>query len=885
MRKLLLPILVMLSAITNQVFAGDSCKSTTNPYLQCGFEIPSINDGESVIIGSITSRFSGEVTASCSKGRLTVKNKVCAPTEPSSCSILSSVWSGDDDSSCSHKQEKRPIPDGVTSIVPSSTGNGEIKYQCKSGSLRILEKSCESSDADDALLTTAERVNIPHHRTSLEDPVETSCDTGHVFAFMASEYNSRSGEFDIKPSRVRILYEVCKAAGYRELDSYTIEPMSSIEDWLAEASCKSKVENTCDNACIGREVNKATVLVPTICRTFSGVETCYENTCATPEIPENLCVNCSASTFSYQGDNTGNTCSVDLGALVSSENPVISFSNSSYNGSVNVLCNNAQISKVTGTCYKTCSGGVVSWADDYGQKSCGQTISAGSYSQGETVSVTSVLHHGDAEFKCNDGTWESVSGSCILDCAGSFAWGSGTSGSGLDKSNACNASVDFLEHDTQSIVKVASTATRTDGDSHYSCDNGILTPSSSACELDCTSESVSWDVLNCSGTAPEIENDTIKAVNTSSWLVGYTGNAKFSCSDGSLSLSGTGNCYSDCASKSFGFDGCSVSLPDGKHGAVTQFYDLDKEGSYVCDDGTWKTDTPLICLTNLNTCGRKTMTWGGGCSGQVGSERHGVVGTATSTIGAGTANFECNNGSWSSTGVNTCSIDCSGTVSWGDGDACSANVGFLANGVNSANTSTTAISYRWKRLREPRCVKKGVMNTTRGYPHGSCSASQSGDIKHFSDSDLLWCPYRMEGVETFTCDPVTVPSSGVKISSTTVNEGSAYYSCSNGVFGTSSASCVTGCPETDVSWTDSSGTYGSSCRDTLPAGNSGDVTRGFEEKRLGGNKFFREGAQSYKCTGGAWKKTGTNNYCSLEELCGGDDGRNGSGKRNEELCF
>tara|TARA_B100000809_G_scaffold266102_1_gene327344 strand:- start:594 stop:3215 length:2622 start_codon:yes stop_codon:yes gene_type:complete len=860
MHKLLLPFLVMLSTITSQAFAGDSCKSTQKTHLQCVFEIPLINDGESVVVDSIISRFSGEVTASCYKGKLTVNNKMCGPSKPSSCSILSSVWSGKGGSSCSHKQEKRPIANGATSSIPSSTGNGEIKYQCKSGSLQILEKTCIASDTDDAILTTAET----HHRTSLQDVIETSCDTAHVFALMGSEYNVRSGEFDIKPSRVRIKNELCSEAGYRNMVTFSIDSAGSIEDWVIEANCESKIENTCDSACIGREVDKARAIAPTICRTFSGVETCYENTCATPEVPTGFCANCPAGIFSYQGDNTGNTCNVDLGELISSDDPIISFSNSSYNGSVKVFCNSGQTSKVTGTCYKTCSGGTVSWDDDYGQKSCGQTVPSGSYFQGETVSVTSALHHGGAEFKCNDGTWENVSGSCILDCDGSFSWGSGTSVSGLDKSNACNASVGFLEHDTQSVAKVSSTAIGTDGDSHYSCDNGILTPSSGSCDLNCTSQTVSWASLNCSGTAPAIENTNTKSVNTSSWLVGYTGNAEVSCSDGSLSLSGTGNCYSDCASKSFGVDECSVSLPSGKHGAVTEFYDLDKEGSYICDDGNWKTDDPLICLAGFSGCGSKTMNWGGGCSGRVSNERHGVFGTALSTVGSGESGYRCDNGVWESSGVNTCDVGCSGTVSWGDGNACSAEVSSLANGVDSKYASTTSLLYRWERSANATCYKNGVMSTVRVYPYGSCSASQLGEIKRYSDRDILSCPYRMESVEIFTCKAVTVPSSGLKISSTSINEGSAYYSCNNGVFGTSDASCSTGCPTKSVTWNVS----GATCSADLPVGDSGDTYDATVAGAIAGKTLFIEGAQSYKCEGASWKKTGTNSYCVVEDMCG-----------------
>jgi hypothetical protein len=863
MRKLLLPILVMLSAITTQVFAGDFCTPTTTSHLQCVFEIPAVVDGGSVVVESVTDHFSGKMTASCSKGKLSVRDDLCTPTKLSSCAVLSSVWRGEDGSSCSHKQESRPLPDGGTAFISSLVGTGEIKYKCKSGSLRILEKNCAKGDSDDAVLTTAERVNIPRSVTFIENVVETSCDTADVEAMIFSEFNSRSGEYDIEPSKVRVINEVCLASGYKELGSYNIANLGSIEDWLVSAKCESKIASTCDNTCIGREVDKAISIVPTICRTYSGVETCYENTCATPEIPESLCKNCDAGTFSYQGDNTGNTCTVTHDLLISGDQPTITFSNSTFNGSVGVLCNSGEKSKISGTCYKTCSGGAVSWADDYGQQSCGQTILAGEYYQDQTVTVTSALHHGGAVLKCDDGNWETVSGSCILDCNGSFSWGSGTSASGRDKSNACSAGIGFLLHGTQSVVKATSTAIGTDGSSHYSCNNGILTPSSALCELDCASQAVGWDGNNCSGTAPAVANDATANVNTSSFLSGFTGSANFSCSDGSLSLSGAGNCYSDCSASSFGVGSCSVSLPSGKHGATTEFYDLDKEGSYTCNDGTWEADEVLVCLAGLSSCGKKTMSWGAGCSGQVSNKAHGLIGTATSTVGSGEASYMCDNGTWKAEGGSTCSIDCSGSFSWGDGNACSASVGFLANGVDSKTTNTTSIAYEWKQSTDG-CYKRGVMDTTTSRPLGSCSASQLGTTVDVLDRDVNWCPYRMESVQKYVCTQITQPSSGVKIASTSSADGSAYYSCNNGVFGTSGESCVTGCPSQSVNWS-----APSPCSGTLSAGQSGDTQTVYDSATLGNGKFLREGEKSYKCEGGVWNPTNTGNtICKIEEVCG-----------------
>jgi len=868
MKRFLLPFLWVLSATTTPAFAADSCSNVTKSHFQCKFELPDIASGSSVSVVFDSNGFVGEMEATCNDGSVSVTSSSCAPKAEDDCLVSASSWM-DGGVMCSHVAPPSPLADGQTLSLVSPENIGSIVYECKSGSLRIAHKSCEkeSTFGSNANIQAA-ALHVDFRSTMVAVENITSCTTAVVSGNMGSYYNPRSGEFDIPPSEARIRNDLCSQMGYAVLDDYSLLNQGAIEYWyvIAECSAKRTATEGCDANCLGAVVDKNTSILPVTCHTFGGTENCYVNTCAEPEAPEDLCEDCVAGKFSFTDSTTASTCSIDMAGHLSGTPESFTFQNSEFNGSAEVTCNNGAYSIRAGSpseCYKSCKGGLVSWEDDYGQLSCAQRVPDGEYYQGDDVSLTSILHHGDADFECDNGVWKVQSGaSCILDCDGELQWGDGTSRSGLDKTNACSGNVDFLEHLTQSTSKIASTATNTSGSTHLSCDNGIMAPEDSECNLGCSSQTASWDGGNCTRSSINLGHDVTGTISTdNSFLAGYSGSAQFTCDDGKIDLvAGTDRCYQDCSAENYSFSGgdCSISLPAARHGTTQAFFDLEQEGTMTCDDGKWKS-SGMVCLASKRSCGSESVSWGGGCSGTVSGASHGIISTASSSVGDGSASYQCNDGSWTATGASSCSLDCSGTISWGDGNACSASVPFMLDGASSTNIATTSVSYRWV-SRGASCYKTGaVRSVSSGRESASCSASQAGQVKYIADRDILWCRYGTRSYETLVCEGFTSSGSGVKANSTSGTTGSTHYSCSNGNLSTSDSVCYTGCSGTRVDW-------GASCSAPIRAGAEG-VTVSVSVSSDDFLAYESVGSAKFKCVNSRWEQEGSGT-CKQMDLCG-----------------
>ena len=369
-----------------------------------------------------------------------------------------------------------------------------------------------------------------------------SCDAATVEGSVRQSIYESQGEALIQS-------RLCVQNSYETLDSYAIVGGGSDGGGAREGTGVLFVEAQCsgyvgseiiagcgNNQCMGEEVGPDSL--------YSTIEVdgkYYRDLCSTETLLS--CQNCDAGSFTFTDSVTGNTCMIDVGETFSGQESHFEFSDSSINGSVDMLCNDGVKSVVPGgdsVCYKTCPGNVtVGWEDSNGTKSCANTIPAGSYVHDQTVSLgSSITNTGNATFRCDGytGNWVKQSGSCQLDCNTSAAWGSGTSNSGENKTNLCRANPGRVPHGATG--NLSSNTTNTSGSATYTCNNGDLEVNGNSCNMDCTRQGVNWGAY-CGTTAPARDHTRTLTANHT-YVTSYqydssiSGTATFQCDDGVL---------------------------------------------------------------------------------------------------------------------------------------------------------------------------------------------------------------------------------------------------------------------------------------------------------------------------------------------------------------
>lgn len=416
------------------------------------------------------------------------------------------------------------------------------------------------------------------------------------------------------PSEAQVQAELCVINGYaslKEVTKFTFDPSGLRGVYEVDAICEANTApaQNCKNSCMGQLVTDNSAL-PKIQGSDGKY---YLDICADDLVPpEGFCQDCENADITFFDAGTGNTCTLTNQNVFTGEVKDIDFANTDFNGTANVSCNSSETTVTSGECYKTCKGGSRSvWRDSYGANSCGAVIPAGDYYQGETVSLGTDINTGSSVFKCDDGAWVQQGASqCLLDCDGGFSWGSGVSANGLNKNGVCRANAGLIKHGSSTSNSLASITPFTDGESKASCNNGVVTASSSRCDLDCRSETGYWGAGRCSSTVPNTDNDDSVTVNTPTPLTGYSGSALFVCGDGDLTL-GSSTCYQDCPAQTLSVNSCSFSVNAGKHNSKTPYTrstgTVEADISHTCKDGNWKLDSGSYCSSGVVVYG----SWSG----------------------------------------------------------------------------------------------------------------------------------------------------------------------------------------------------------------------------------------------------------------------------------
>ncbi|GEM_PF-4538743 len=234
----------------------------------------------------------------------------------------------------------------------------------------------------------------------------------------------------------------------------------------------------------------------------------------------------------------------------------ISQSRNCYNG---VLGGSATYSKANcpGPSCSSCGTGGVSW--NTSSFICNASATGGSHNTTRNVSDGAAPNIGSASFKCDDGSWTKVSGSCGGASCGT-PWG-GT----ISHGQAVTA------YQTSSVACGSTCAGQT-----RSCNNGTLTGSYSKASCSVAA------CASCSLGGATVAHGASRTFYRSSRLCGQSCTAidqVRSCNNGSLSGSGTystANCPAQsCASCSL--DGATVA-----HGASRTFYRTSRACGQAC---------------------------------------------------------------------------------------------------------------------------------------------------------------------------------------------------------------------------------------------------------------------------------------------------------------
>lgn len=250
----------------------------------------------------------------------------------------------------------------------------------------------------------------------------------------------------------------------------------------------------------------------------------------------------------------------------------------------------------------------------------------------------------------------------------------------------------------------------------------------------------------------------------------------------------------DCKSGSFSFkdpnngNSCTITAPEMFSGKTQNVVFLDSATNGTvdlsCNNGERSLAKNGIAKCYRSCSGGVKVSWAGAggasCSQStpLGSFANGQSVSVTSTIdGSGTANLQCDgeNGSWVVKSA-TCSKGCSGTISWGQNNACSATLPSMKNGDTGSVSSTIG----------------GSGNTSYRCNNGAFEIYASSCNVSCQESTQIWGSVCINKVPLIPNGQSTTVLHNSSMSTTSAGlgaTGSATFSCVNGVTNLVSGSC------------------------------------------------------------------------------------------------
>lgn len=322
-------------------------------------------------------------------------------------------------------------------------------------------------------------------------------------------------------------------------------------------------------------------------------------------------------------------------------------------------------------------------------------------------------------------------------------------------------------------------------------DNETLSQSAANClpsAVDCAAGTVNWTVdAACAGSATATVHGASTGV-ISNTTGGRTGSASFSCNNGSYSVLPGSVCGNNCTAGTETWGACTQTYGALNHGSNSLLTDstLVDTGNVTvtCTNGSIS-KSGASC--NVSGCGAATLSWGGGCSANIGGpESNGFsAGVTNSASGyAGSATATCTAGAWVLSGT-SCNAHCTAqAVNWTvSGQTCTQSVGALSHGAGTSITDS---------------VQDSTGGVTVTCNNGALNQSGATCVTRCPAGTANWTVSGNNCTGSYPAIAHGGASSSTDSAAPTT--GAVNLSCTNGVVGQSGATCLAGCPAGTGNW-------------------------------------------------------------------------------------
>lgn len=592
-----------------------------------------------------TSAAAGTATLSCSNGTLVYSTPVCN----SHCiSPGTKVWGSPHDCSATVGTVSHGANSGsIANTVTGRTGNAT--FNCSDGALALGAWSCTPNNCG------AQSFNWPAGCTGNQ----ASLTHGNV-ATVTNTAGTYDGTINV-------------SCNYGQYSSNTA---------VCNAKCPAQTFNW-GAGCTANAAQMSHGASPTITNTnvpYTGSQTLLCNSGTWSVTASECFAHCAASTLGWPAG-----CSAPAAAMSHGQTgQALTNSAGGYTGTATASCTNGTMTAV-GNCYANCNATPLNWGPG---SSCGATPATMVHgAAAQTITDAPAGYTGSASITCTNGTYNVAPIACNAPCnAASVNWGSN-----------CYGSATTMYHG-QATQTVTDTTPGYTGTSNVTCSNGTFGVSSVSCTADpCVSQTLNWSgsAAGCSGTYPGSASGSTGTVNNA--VGGKSGAINYSCTASVLSTNSP-TCYDACAG-TVTWGSCSAYVT-GNHGqsgiAITNTaggFQGSATGS--CTNGTMSLSGTSCVPTVNGVCG----TSNGGHTTSAPSSNLCSTGSPTGVTGSGPYSWSCTGSGGGTTASCGSNRACAGTtISWngavsgcnnGISDRNSGTSGSISNAVSGRNGSTT----------------------------------------------------------------------------------------------------------------------------------------------------------------------------------------------------
>ncbi len=268
------------------------------------------------------------------------------------------------------------------------------------------------------------------------------------------------------------------------------------------------------------------------------------------------------------------------------------------------------------------------------------------------------------------------------------------------------------------------------GTAQATCSNGSWTGASGSCTAN-PCQATTHTNGSCSFSVPALSSGT--SASLTNGTAGYTGSSVASCTAGSLSFSGD-SCAGipvNCSGGTISWgSSCSAPVANTANGAsvsvTNSVANFSGNAQFTCNNGSWAGPYTPSCTAQPLPCSAGNVGWGSACAGTLPATASGTGATVTNATAfyTGSATYTCSNGGWSLGSASCMPPSCPATPAASQTITCQA-AGYAAGYTGSVtqtrtNTCNASTSYTWSSsawtTTSNTCVPPQTTNILTGSP-------------------------------------------------------------------------------------------------------------------------------------------------------------------------